>query len=59
MKFGQKICDIIHKLHKKGIIYGNLHPNCILVGDGELKFVGLEYSTTTISNDIIEFDNFH
>ena len=31
LRFGQIICQTLIKIHEKGLIFGNLHPNCVLI----------------------------
>ena len=45
LRFGQIICQALMKLHEKGLIFGNLHPDCVLIDPETItpKLIGLEY----------------
>ncbi|AKU14959.1 class III lanthionine synthetase LanKC [Luteipulveratus mongoliensis] len=46
----EKVSDAVYAMHDRGVVFGDLHPNNILVGeDGALHFIDFEAATSVES----------
>lgn len=47
----EQIEEQLERIHKKGIVFGDLHPNNVMIGgDGNVKFIDLEMATHASDN---------